>query len=396
MARILIVTPNELTRDVQARWQVAAALAAGHSVVGLSGRSPLDTELPLPDIEVVRVPAERLSRTLRRQGLGGPTRSKPVVRELRGIYRLLRLVRITAWLTFAGLRLGRVDIVHANQLDALPAGCLLALRYRARLVYDAHELYMFIEEDPPRIYRAIVGPIESALARRAQAVTSTCEPYAEFLTRHFKLARPALAVVNAPARRDDLPEVVSGNGRLRVVYQAGPDQPSRPVSDTVLAAEQAPNVDLTIRVVRFDRESIERMIADRGLTERVRIADHVPETELVDALTPFEVGIILLRPVNVDSKLSQPNKLFEYMMAGLAVVAPDLPGMAPVVNGGAIGLTYAPDRPDELAAALEQLAADRPHLLEMRKRGRALALSRFNAEAQRPVLEEAWGAVVSS
>jgi glycosyltransferase involved in cell wall biosynthesis len=67
--------------------------------------------------------------------------------------------------------------------------------------------------------------------------------------------------------------------------------------------------------------------------------------------------------------------------------------MAPLVEGEALGLTYEPGRPDALAAALVELAADRPRLDGMRRRARELALERFNAEEQRHGLEAAWGLV---
>jgi glycosyltransferase involved in cell wall biosynthesis len=297
---------------------------------------------------------------------------------------------LTARLVIAGARLGSFDIVHANELDALPAGWLLARLRGARLVYDTDELYMFLEADPPRIYRALVGRLERTLARAANSVITNCDTYARFLTAYLRLQRPCLVVLNAPERPEKTPPLAPASGPLRAIYQAGPDQPSRPVSDIVLAAERAPSIDVTIRVVSFDRAAIERMINERRLSDRVRIAEPVAPTELVEALTPFEVGIILLRPLSIDSELSLPNKLLECMMAGLAVVAPRLPGTTPVIEGHEIGLMYTPDSPADLAAALEQLAADRSRVLAMRRRAQSLAREHYAAEAQVPVLVGVW------
>jgi glycosyltransferase involved in cell wall biosynthesis len=290
----------------------------------------------------------------------------------------------------AGLRLGSIDVVHANELDALPAGWLLARGRRKRLIYDTGELYTFLEEEPPQIYSALAGRLERALGRAADYVVSNCDPYARFLTAQLRLRRPCLVVLDPPERHEDVAAPQPAGGRLRAIYQAGPDQPSRPVSDIVLAAEHAPNVDVTIRVLSFDRASVRGMIDERGLGDRVQIAEPVAPTELVRALTPFEVGIILLRPLSIASELSLPNKLLEYMMAGLAIIAPCLPGMAPLIEQDNIGLTYAPDSPLDLAAALEQLAADRASLLAMRRRAWALARGPYGPEAQLPILRRLW------
>jgi len=123
----------------------------------------------------------------------------------------------------------------------------------------------------------------------------------------------------------------------------------------------------------------------------VRVADPVEPTALVEALTEFEVGLVINRPLTRNDELVFPNKLFEYLMAGLAVVVPRLEGLVPLVEGERIGLTYEPERPEALGAALSELARDRLRLAEMRVRARALALERFNAEAQREPLARALG-----
>jgi hypothetical protein len=69
---------------------------------------------------------------------------------------------------------------------------------------------------------------------------------------------------------------------------------------------------------------------------------------------------------------------------------PRLPGMAPLVEGEGVGVTYEPGRPELLGAALAELDLD--ELAGMQRRARALALSRLNAEAQRDALAAAWGA----
>jgi len=117
----------------------------------------------------------------------------------------------------------------------------------------------------------------------------------------------------------------------------------------------------------------------------------VSATELIGALAPFEVGLIIDRPVTRNNELAFPNKLFEYMMAGLAVAAPRLPALAPFVEGEEIGVLFEPGDPADLGRALEELASNRARLRELRARARRLAETRYNAEAQAPVLAAAWG-----
>src|SRR5436305_2303180 len=187
LTRLLLLTPSELTRDPRARRAALAARARGLSPVGLSGQISGADPIELDGVPVARLPRERVAPGLRAAGLGGMKRESPLVREARGLYRLLRLARVTAGLYRTGRILGRFDVVHANDLDTLPAAWLLARASGARLVYDAHELYTDQEPDPPRLHRAVARLVEGALARRAGSVVTVSEPIADELRRRLRL-----------------------------------------------------------------------------------------------------------------------------------------------------------------------------------------------------------------
>src|SRR5260221_2041769 len=101
--------------------------------------------------------------------------SRPLVRELRGLVRTVRFAGATRRLVAAGRRLARADVVHANDFATLLAAWLLARRWQARLVYDAHELYASHERDAPRTYRTLVRVLEGPLARRAAVVVTVSD-----------------------------------------------------------------------------------------------------------------------------------------------------------------------------------------------------------------------------
>lgn len=383
------MTPGELTRDPRARRAAVEASRRGLEVVGLAvsdGEEPLE----LGGAAIVRISGGRVSNALRSAGLGGMRQSSTVVRELRGLYRLARLVRTTVSLARTARRIGRFDVVHANDFDTLPAAWHIARRDGARLVYDAHEIYAAQEPDPPRAYTAIVAAVEGFLARRTDAVSTVSDPIADELRQRLRLQRRPLVVLNCPETEDAEPPLSGLAGPLRAIYQ-GAMGPGRPIGDLLEAARHAAGTHLTLRVVGVDAALLRTEIVRLGLAEQVVVAEPVSPDNLVLALHGFDVGIIINRPVTRNDELVFPNKLFEYLMAGLAVVVPRLPGMAPLVESEEIGATYEPGRPDLLGAALADLASDRERLVGMRRRARALAVARLNAEAQRDALAAAWG-----
>lgn len=276
--------------------------------------------------------------------------------------------------------------MHANDFDTLPAAWRIARHHGARLIYDAHEIYTAQEPDPPRLHRFVTGALEGWFARRADAVVTVNEPIAKELSQRLRLSRDPLVVLNCPAAQD-VPAPVYSDGPLRAVYQ-GSMGPGRFIGDLLSAAPAAGNTELTLRIAGPDLDALRDDVEARGLSDRVRVVPPVAPDVLVESLAGFDVGLIINRPVTLNDKLVLPNKLFEYLMAGLAVVVPRLPALEPVVEG--VGLTFTPGDVDALGAALSRLAEDREGLREMRKEARRRALATYNAAAQADALSAAW------
>jgi glycosyltransferase involved in cell wall biosynthesis len=386
MPRLLLVTPAELTRDPRARRAANAAKALGFGVVGLSGRISGEAPAPLDGVQIVRTGPQ--GRTNQQWKTGDKARREPApLRELRGLYRLARLGLRTLGLRRAGRTLGRSDIVHANDLETLPAAYLLAKELHSRLVYDAHELYSEFDPNPPRIAGALLDRIERKLARRADAVVTVSAPIADELRR--RLGVQPIVVLNAPELDETEPPDPPADA-LRAVYQ-GAFGTGRPLDDLLDAICRAPNVRLTLRVSRSNRDLLERVLPEE-LRARVDVRDPVAPHEVVSALRGHHVGLLFDRPLTRNAELSAPNKLFEYLMAGLALVAPDLPGLRWLQDED-LGVLFEPGSPESFAEALERLHADPDRLAVLRANARRAALERYNAEAQRHALAQAWGDV---
>jgi glycogen(starch) synthase len=257
------------------------------------------------------------------------------------------------------------------------------------LVYDAHEIYSSQEPDPPAIHLAVSTAIERRIAREADAVVTVSEPIAEDLERVLGLGSQPIVVLNCPPLADS-PVFSAVETPLRVVYQ-GAMGPGRNALDILAAAATTANVHFSIRLAGASIDDLRREVRSRGLQARVDVLEPVPPTDLVEALAGFDVGLVINRPVTRNDELVLPNKLFEYLMAGLAIVAPRLPSLAALVEEEAVGALFEPGNPGSLGETLEALAARPEDVTGMRLRSRQAAVERYNAEAQRPALYAAWG-----
>ncbi len=131
-----------------------------------------------------------------------------------------------------------------------------------------------------------------------------------------------------------------------------------------------PGYELEIRGV--GDAAYRRTLEARAAGRAVRFVEPVPTAELVRAATTADVGILAMAGDATQVRFMLPNKLFEYVMAGLAVCFGDLPDVASLVSPHGLGaLVPAPASPEQIAASVSSLTRER---IDAAKRA-ALALA---------------------
>jgi glycosyltransferase involved in cell wall biosynthesis len=106
------------------------------------------------------------------------------------------------------------------------------------------------------------------------------------------------------------------------------------------------------------RETLESLIAELDVADRVRLVPPVPMIDLVREASVFDIGLFALPGHSRHNQFALPNKLFEYIMAGLAVCVSDLPEMARIVRDYNLGALIGAVDPEAIAAAVNGF--DRP------------------------------------
>jgi glycosyltransferase involved in cell wall biosynthesis len=129
-----------------------------------------------------------------------------------------------------------------------------------------------------------------------------------------------------------------------------------------------------------------RLVARLGLEGSVYFLDAVGEAELVTAAAEANVGVIPYKPRIINDRLSCPNKLSQYLHAGLLVIANDLPYVKSVLSEADAGLFYSSAEPGTLANAVHRAVAEPELLKRSRQNALRFARERFNWQAQSETL----------
>ena len=403
---------NPLRHDARVVRHATALAESGYPVRVIAtsdGRAPAVEQIGGVTVERVGAdsPPSRVARRLvaaRRRRSGGRGDASPgsVVsadqlhrgargRALRG---LLAAHLAASWLTFsrnavaAGLA-DPADLYVANDLDTLPAAVALAGRSGARLLYDSHELY--VEHVGPagktRARRMLQRGAERRLIGRADAVMTVNRSIAAELERRYGIPRPAV-VMNVPSRDHRAARAVDLRGELglgperRIALYLGGVSPDRGIEQLVDAARRLGDVTL---VLMGPVEAGYRRGLERRSDGTARFAEPVPAHDVVRFAAGADVGIVPYRNTCLNNYLSLPNKLFEYLAAGLPVVASDFPELRRIVLEHGVGDTFDPEDAADIARAIRAVLDDPERHLQLRDRARQAA-EVYSWERERPKL----------
>jgi glycosyltransferase involved in cell wall biosynthesis len=119
--------------------------------------------------------------------------------------------------------------------------------------------------------------------------------------------------------------------------------------------------------------------------ERVDYLGLLGRADLARTLHQCRVGLVILHP-EPNYVTALPVKLFEYMCAGLPVIASDLPGCREVVETARCGLLVNPKDPNHIARAITYLWTHPEEAAAMGKRGFAAIQQRYNWASQEKIL----------
>jgi glycosyltransferase involved in cell wall biosynthesis len=313
-----------------------------------------------------------------------PRAQRTILRPLHVVNRIAKKLRPL---------LKYVDLIHFHDIDILPA--MAAFSFVKPVVYDVHENY------PEEMRLRGWGP----------------KPFPFLLSHMLRISQATLArmignvVLVVPEQEPDFPMsklhtlIVRNFASVKMLGRATDDYMTRP--DGVIytgSGYEANGVFLYLEIARrmekihpevafymadrFDgaalaRERVMGIIATLG---NVRLVSNVRPQNVIDHLNSATIA------VSADLRVPQriralPTKLFEYMAAGLPIVASDLPNTVDAVGGSGSGILCQPEDSDSFVRAICSLIEDRAGAYAMGKRGQDTFRQKFCWEGQGKAVE---------
>jgi glycosyltransferase involved in cell wall biosynthesis len=133
--------------------------------------------------------------------------------------------------------------------------------------------------------------------------------------------------------------------------------------------------------------ALRTLIAEVGVGERVVLTPAVPYADLLRVTAAADVGLIVYRPeYSLNVRYCLPNKLFEYLMAGVPVLASPLDAVAEILTSTDTGRVVTSLEPEAVAGAINTLLADEAERARLRENALRAARELFRWELEQRTL----------
>lgn len=278
------------------------------------------------------------------------------------------------------------DVYHFHDPELLPIGVLLK-RKGKKVIYDVHEdvpEQVLSKEWIPSFLRVpiskMVKGVERFASRRFDAVV-TATPT---INKRFETYNPnSVSIHNFPITNELISDVLPSSEQTMkksVIYIGGITK-LRGIEEMVEAMElvnQTSPIPLTL-AGKFSPESLEEEIKRKNGWQYVNHVGWLSREEVKHHLGQAFVGLVILRP-EPRYMVSYPIKLFEYMSAGIPVIASNFPVWREIIEDSKCGICVDPLNPKEIADAILWFNEHPEEAKQLGKNGREAILKKYSWE----------------
>lgn len=282
----------------------------------------------------------------------------------------------------------RPKVVHIHDPELTPLAILISLS-GCKVIYDVHEdvpLDILDKYWLPKNIRPLVSKVFALFEQLAvmffwKVIAATPSIFSKFDPKK------AVLIENFPLLKEfefynQISKVDKPRNAYKFVY-VGAITRIRGIIPLVNSLSISPNsskINLCL-AGEFSPTTLKAEVMQLGGWLNVDYKGQVGREELKSIFTDCIAGVVTFLPAN-NHLASQPNKLFEYMAAGVPIIASDFPAWREIIAKINCGVLVDPESPDSIHAAMSYLVEHPDEAVLMGQRGRAAVLSSYNWEMQ--------------
>ena len=223
--------------------------------------------------------------------------------------------------------------------------------------------------------------IEKFFITKVDIVLTTGPLDSEYIEKLYKIS-DTLVVRNIPlyqkaVSKIDLRKKYNiDQDKLILIYQ-GVILPGRGLKQIIEAVARLPKTVLIILGDGEQKINYKELANKLNVSNRIIFAGTVDQKDLINYTAGGDVGLSLIENISISYYHALPNKLFEYIMAGLPVLCSDLPQMKAVIEKYNVGESINIENEENIFSTLDKWC-ENPSLLDFYKINCATAAKELN------------------
>ncbi len=269
---------------------------------------------------------------------------------------------------FCYLLRAKADLFLANDLDTLPAVWFASLIRNKPYVFDSHEYFTEVPELVNRKHiQKIWKSIERFIIPKTKYMLTVNHEIAQLFREEYDVSVgvlmnvPSLNSANENFFVGEIP--VSFNNRTLILYQ-GAVNAGRGLEEILETMTILPDHVLLVLGGGDNLKKLQLRVKELNLQDQVCFKGRLAMNELAWYTQQAKIGLSVEQDLGLNYRLALPNKLFDYMHAGLPVLASDLPVMARIVKEVNFGLLTNLFDPKSLASKILEMTSDQQRYQE--------------------------------
>ncbi len=265
---------------------------------------------------------------------------------------------------FCFLLFNKADLLFSNDLDTLWPNFLVSKIKRSKLIYDSHEYFTGVPELAHRPFvRGVWQKIEQFIFPRLKNVITVNDSIAELFNQQYSIKPQVVRNVPMATSPVTLSDMELENLKVPfnekiIIMQGSGINIDRGAEEAVEAMQYVNGAKLLIIGGGDVFALLPSLVKKWNVGDRVFIREKVAAEVLKAITAKCFVGLTLDKSTNINYRLSLPNKLFDYLQAGIPVVASNLTEVSKIVNDYKVGTLLPNYNAKSIAEAINTLATD--------------------------------------
>jgi glycosyltransferase involved in cell wall biosynthesis len=284
------------------------------------------------------------------------------------------------------LLLHKFDLLVSNDLDTLLPNFLISRLKGLPLVYDSHEYFTGVAELQTRpfikwIWKLIEKKIFPYLHNIITVSDSIAAQY------EVEYGKRPVTVRNCSLKADEIvpyskKDLGVKSDDLLIILQGTGINIDRGSEELIEALGRLEGISLLIVGSGNIIDTLKNNVLRSGLSVRVKFIPKVSWREMMRYTRSADAGVSLDKETCINHRFSLPNKLFDYLSAGIPVIASDLPEMSRLIKEYGFGITIRQVSPDSIAESISFLRKN-PDKLAALKRSAVEASKHLNWDTEK-------------